>query len=49
MFNYNINVCMSDHIAGEKLFDRFPPNSQQTFKIGHYKLTQTPAFNGQNG
>lgn len=32
-----------------KLLDRFSPISQQKHQLGHYRFTQIPAYNGQEG
>lgn len=46
------HVCMSAcpfAAIERKIFNRFPPNSQHTYQIGHCRCTHTPAYNGQGG
>lgn len=45
-----MSVHLVESITGEKkLLDRLRQNSQQTFELGDYRRSYTPAYNGRKG
>lgn len=48
-FFYKMSVHLLERIAEKKLLDRFRRNSQQTFELGDYRRSQSPAYNGRKG
>lgn len=43
-------LCMYAALKSKLLnLNRFPPDSPQTYKLGHYRCIQSPAHNGQGG
>lgn len=45
---FKMYVCLNAALERKVLY-RFPPNSQQTYNLGHFRCTQTPAYNVQEG
>lgn len=45
----NVFFKRNIYIAGEKATLSISPNLQQKYEVGHYRCTQTPAYNGQGG
>lgn len=39
-----MSVCMSEIALERKLLDQFLPILLQTYRLGQYKCTQTPAY-----